>query len=37
MNFFRKVDDWARTKESILKDESETKKKWGNEDLDPTP
>ncbi|TVY25592.1 putative permease [Lachnellula hyalina] len=36
-SFLRKVDDVFRTKESKFQDFQESEKKWGNEDLDPSP
>lgn len=36
MGFLLKVDSFLSTKESKFQDINETKKKWGNEDLDPT-
>ncbi|CAK7217000.1 hypothetical protein SCUCBS95973_003003 [Sporothrix curviconia] len=37
MSFFTKLDRTLRTKESIFRESQEDEKKWGNEDLDPTP
>ncbi|TVY92104.1 Uracil permease [Lachnellula willkommii] len=36
-SFLRKVDDVLRTKESKFQDFQQSEKKWGNEDLDPSP
>ncbi|OAA59715.1 Permease, cytosine/purines, uracil, thiamine, allantoin [Niveomyces insectorum RCEF 264] len=37
MSFYTKVDNLLRTKESIFRETQEDNRKWGNEDLDPTP
>lgn len=37
MSVLTKLDNALRTKESIFRDQQEDTKKWGNEDLDPTP
>jgi NCS1 family nucleobase:cation symporter-1 len=37
MGFLAKVDNVLRTKESKFQESQEIEKKWGNEDLDPTP
>lgn len=37
MGFLAKFDNALRTEESRFQDHQEKEKKWGNEDLDPTP
>ncbi|KAL1893324.1 hypothetical protein Sste5346_006501 [Sporothrix stenoceras] len=37
MSILTKLDNALRTKESIFHEQQEDTKKWGNEDLDPTP
>lgn len=37
MGFLSRVDTFLRTKESIFRESQLDEKRWGNEDLDPTP
>ena len=37
MSAFAKLDRVLRTKESIFRESQVDDKRWGNEDLDPTP